>query len=88
MRPRALMAAIFVAHLACAVPAAAQVAAAISGVVTDPSGATVASADVSAKQVDTGTVRETTTDGAGRYRLVELPVGAYVVSRIVLEIPP
>jgi hypothetical protein len=74
------MGAVVAAWLACPISAAAQVAAAISGVVTDPSGAAIASADVSAKHVDTGTVRDTTTDTAGRYRLPELPVGAYVLT--------
>src|SRR5215472_9938694 len=64
-----LRCAVVVACLAHPIPVAAQVLAAISGVITDPSGAAIAGAEVSAKQVDTGAIRETTTDAAGRYRL-------------------
>jgi len=60
--------------------AAAQVAAAISGVITDPSGAAVSAATVTAKNLETATVRNTTTDPAGRYQLLELAVGAYEVT--------
>ena len=59
---------------------AAQVLAAISGVVTDASDAAVAGAAVAAKHGDTGLVRETTTDGTGRYVLAELPLGALYLS--------
>ena len=58
----------------------AQVSAAISGVVTDPSGAAVSAATVTAKNVETGTLRSTTTDAAGRYLLPELAVGEYEVT--------
>ena len=62
---------------ACPFNARAQVSAAISGVVTDPSGAAVSAATVTAKSVETGTLRSTTTDAAGRYLLPELAVGEY-----------
>ncbi|HXN65706.1 MAG TPA: carboxypeptidase regulatory-like domain-containing protein [Candidatus Acidoferrales bacterium] len=45
--------------------------------VTDSSGAPVSGASVSAKDLDTGAVREGATDGAGRYRLPALAVGLY-----------
>jgi hypothetical protein len=83
-RPRfahiAVLLAGLVAYLTHPIPVAAQVLAAISGVATDPSGASIAGATVTAKQLDTGTVRTATTDGAGRYQVAELPVGAYEVT--------
>jgi Carboxypeptidase regulatory-like domain len=57
----------------------AQVSATLSGTVTDPSGATVAGAAVTAKEVDTGITRATATNDAGRYELFALPVGRYEV---------
>src|SRR6266851_2735176 len=60
--------------------ATAQVSAAISGVVSDASGAAIAAATVAAKNLETGAVRTTATDTAGRYQLPELAVGAYEVT--------
>ena len=57
----------------------AQDSAAISGIVTDPSGATVSMAAITAKNVETGSERTTMTDPAGLYRLLALPVGRYEV---------
>jgi len=57
----------------------AQVSATLSGIVTDPSDAAVVSAGVTAKEVDTGITRTTTTNDAGRYDLFELPVGLYEI---------
>ena len=57
--------------------ARAQVAASIKGMVTDLSGAPVASATVTAKNTETGAVRTTVTDDAGRYQIVSLAVGRY-----------
>ena len=61
-------------------PAAAQVEASISGIVSDPSGAAVTGVSVTARQIETGAVRQTTTDTFGRFRLPELSVGAYEVT--------
>ena len=61
-------------------PARGQVAASIAGVVTDSSGAPVASARVNARNTETGAVRTTITDGAGRYQIVSLAIGRYEVS--------
>jgi len=66
--------------MACPFPAGAQVSAAISGVVIDASGAAVPAATVTAKNLETATVRTTVTDAAGRYQLLELPVGEYEVT--------
>lgn len=61
----------------CAAPLAAQVSAVLSGTVTDQSSALVSGAAILAKDIDTGAVRETVSDGAGRYRLPALAVGQY-----------
>jgi hypothetical protein len=57
--------------------ASAQVSASLSGVVTDPSGAVLSGAAVTASNVDTGFSRTALTDQAGRYQLFALPVGQY-----------
>ena len=56
---------------------AQQITGNIRGTVVDASGAVVQAASVTAKQVETGLTRTTTTDGSGTYVLVELPVGHY-----------
>ena len=58
-------------------PAHAQVAASISGVITDPSGASISAAEVSVKNGETGAARSAVTDDAGRYEILALPVGVY-----------
>ena len=67
------------AALSFVLPARAQVSGVLSGSVTDPSGATVSGADITAKDVDTGATRQTVTDSAGRYQVPSLPVGLYQV---------
>ena len=57
--------------------AAGQVTASVSGVVANPSGAAVPAAEVAARNVETGSVRHTSTDTSGRYQVPELAVGAY-----------
>jgi hypothetical protein len=54
----------------------------ITGNVTDPSGAVVPAAKVTATSLDTGEVRETTTNGEGAYTLPELKAGRW---RITVE---
>ena len=61
-------------------PLRAQVAAEITGTVTDPSGASVARAVVEAKEQQTGFVRSTVTGVDGRYDLAALPVGQYQIT--------
>lgn len=75
----ALLAGCLSALLVFACVAEAQVSAAISGRVTDPSGAAVSSATVSAKNLETGAVRNTSTDDAGRYWVLSLALGEYEV---------
>jgi len=52
----------------------------ITGTVSDPAGAVVASAAVEAKHVETGTVYDTMTTNTGNYTLGQLPVGSYEVT--------
>ncbi len=51
----------------------------IRGAVTDPSGAVIAGAKVTAKNIATGLQREATTGPDGAYVLAELPAGEYTV---------
>jgi Carboxypeptidase regulatory-like domain/TonB-dependent Receptor Plug Domain len=59
--------------------AKAQVSASVSGVVTDPSGAPIAGAEVMAKSAETGAERNTVTDDGGRYQVLALSVGEYEI---------
>src|ERR1051325_5194204 len=56
---------------------AQQITGSIRGTVSDPSGAVVQSATVSATQTETGFTRTATTGNDGAYVLLELPVGHY-----------
>ncbi len=58
-------------------PACAQSGASLSGVVTDQSGATLPHVAVIIRNVDTGAVRTTTTDGGGHYQASGLPAGRF-----------
>ncbi len=77
---------------------AQEVTAAINGLVTDPSGAAVAGAKVTATDLDRGTTYPTRTDNGGVYSLPRLPTGSdqirvenpgfqiSVQSKVVLEL--
>jgi len=54
-----------------------QITGSIRGTVSDPSGAIVRAATVTAKQIETGLTRVAITDRQGEYVLVELPIGHY-----------
>ena len=56
---------------------AQQVTAALRGIVFDPSGGTVASAKITVTQLETGFSRTASTNDAGEYIFLELPVGHY-----------
>ena len=56
-------------------PAWAQVSASISGHVEDASGAAVSGVNITIASQETGAARTVTTDGAGNYSAVALPVG-------------
>ena len=51
--------------------------ASLSGRVTDPSGAVIAGAQITARQTDTNLTAATETDGGGRFRFPYLKVGPY-----------
>jgi hypothetical protein len=53
----------------------AQVAAAISGKVEDASGGGVSGATITVKSLETGAMRVVTTDDAGNFRVISLPLG-------------
>jgi hypothetical protein len=53
--------------------------ASIRGNVTDPSGAVIAGAKVTLKNEETGLTRTMTTNEAGNYSFVDLPVGSYQI---------
>jgi hypothetical protein len=75
-----VLALFLLAALVLALPLRAQdVTASITGVVSDPSGAMVAAATVTAQDLDRGTTFSTTTDSAGSYNLARLPAGRYQV---------
>src|SRR5450631_3335331 len=63
--------------LACLSLSAQQITGNIRGTITDPSGAVIPGAAVSARQAETGLTRDTTTDHDGNYVLQELPIGHY-----------
>ena len=71
---RALLAFVF-----CSPAAWCQVSATLTGTVFDQSGGIVSGASVSVKSVDTGAVRNVTTDSAGVYQVIALPVGDYQI---------
>ena len=85
MRKQSVFAVSLVGSLALAlcvtvVPAFAQeVTATIVGTVTDPSGAAISGATVTATDTDRGTIWNRTTNETGNYNIPRLPVGTYVV---------
>jgi hypothetical protein len=57
-----------------------EVTATIVGTITDPSGAAVAGATIKANSVDRGVSYNAETNGAGLYRISELPAGNYTLT--------
>src|ERR1700748_2122050 len=74
---RRIASALLVLHCVASLSAFAQVSAALSGRVTDQSGAVIQGASVTATDTDTAVGRSTVTDAAGRYELLALPLGHY-----------
>src|SRR4051794_10989411 len=54
--------------------------ASLGGRVTDPSGAVVVGAEVTARQAETNLTATTETDGSGRFRFAYLRIGPYEVT--------
>jgi hypothetical protein len=52
----------------------------VTGTVTDPAGAVVATAPIVARNIETGVVYQAATSGTGNYTIAALPVGTYEVS--------
>ncbi len=72
--------AFLVLALACAIPTYGQsTGASLAGVVTDPSGAVVAGASVTATNTRTRQIRSATSDAAGRFALDDLVPGSYTI---------
>src|SRR6202522_451506 len=72
---------IAIAALLCAPAMHAQtVTGAVTGIITDPSGAVVPAAKVVAHNMDTGVDSTATTNNAGSYNIKFLPIGRYQVS--------
>ena len=77
-RPRFLLW-VSVSILLCALSSFSQDRGSITGVITDPSGAAVPAATVTATNVAAGTSQTTQTTSAGFYTVPELPAGIYRV---------
>ncbi len=71
---------LFVLLMCIPVTQAQTVTGAITGTVTDPSGAVVAGANIIAHNLDTGVNTPTATNATGFYRIEFLPIGRYEVS--------
>ena len=71
---------LFVLLMSISITQAQTVTGAITGTVTDPSGAVVAGAHVIAHALDTGVDTPTATNATGFYRIEFLPIGRYEVS--------
>ena len=67
-----------------ALPVPAQTTGSVLGQVSDPSGAAVGAAPVKAENLETGFVRQTSTNEEGSYLIPSLPLGSY---RLTIEAP-
>jgi hypothetical protein len=79
MRLKSFLAALLILLPCCVSSVRGQVSAVLSGTVTDPSGAVISGASVTAKSVDTGAARATATDDSGHYQFSSLPIGDYEI---------
>jgi len=77
LRPRIVFTLLCFVLFVAGTRAFAQVSAAISGVITDESGAVVAGAGITARNLETEAQRSSISDAAGYYRFAELPIGEY-----------
>jgi hypothetical protein len=67
----------FILLFTCSAALSQQITGNLRGTVLDASGAVVQNATVTARQIETGFTRTASTDHAGNYVLLELPVGHY-----------
>ncbi len=78
--PRLIFGCTLVMLLCISIAIGQTVTGSITGEVTDPSGAVVPGAQVTAHNLDTGVDTPTTTNSAGLYRIEFLPIGRYQVT--------
>src|SRR6185369_14312035 len=52
----------------------------ILGLVQDQQGGAIGKAEISARSLDTGAIRKTTSEDNGEYRIASIPAGAYEIS--------
>src|SRR6185295_7338314 len=77
---RTIQFAVFALLLAIPLTAAAQgTTATMVGTITDPGGASMPAAEVTARHIDTGLTRTVVSGDDGAYRIEFLPVGNYAV---------
>lgn len=76
---RFFLLAVLVALLASVAALGQTTAATLSGVIRDATGAVVPDVKIVAKNAQTGAARDTTTDGEGRYSLINLDPGQYEI---------
>ncbi len=75
----ALLAALALLNASSSLVSGQEVTANVVGTITDPSGAPIKGAAVTATDVDRGTVWNATTNDDGAYNLLRLPIGSYRV---------
>jgi hypothetical protein len=80
MRTAKLVLTLLLFTLGASVSAGAQTTGSISGQINDEKGGAILNATVTVRNVQTNESRTAQTDGEGRYRIVNLPVGDYEVS--------
>lgn len=78
--PVLIMAVLLILQALGAVEVRAQTTGTIYGTITDPTGAAISGATVTATNLETNLTRTTTTSADGGYRLTLLPVGRYGIS--------
>ncbi len=71
---------VFILVMSSAIRLSAQTAGTISGRVSDSTGASIADANISLRNVGTGTERKTLTTGTGDFTFTEVPVGVYTIT--------
>ncbi len=81
MKPLRVFAGLLFLFVSFTIQASAQVnTASLTGLVTDPTGAVIANASVTAKNNATTLEQTTTTDSSGYYTFASLPVGNYTIA--------